>query len=70
MRCGRIQRKENKEISPEFSHAIIFVFDSAEISTFNIIADYIEAYLQIEESKHANIDKKTNDFYRTKKVII
>ena len=71
MRCGLIQKHQNKQMNPEFSHAVIFVFDCSEMSTFNIVKDYIEAYIQIEESKYTKIDSTNiKEVYRTRKVIL
>jgi hypothetical protein len=60
-----------KQLHPEFSHAMIFLFDCSEIATFNIVTDYMEAFDKIEESKRSNINsKKENNTYQVKKVMI
>lgn len=62
---------EKKEPNPNFSHAIVFVFDCSEIETFNIITDYIEAFIRVEESHKNKVKiaaKKTEIDYNVKKV--
>jgi hypothetical protein len=41
-------KARKKQLHPEFSQAMIFVFDWSEIATFNIVTDYIEAFNRIE----------------------
>ncbi|CAI2367518.1 unnamed protein product [Moneuplotes crassus] len=60
-----------KKINPEFSHALLFIFDCSEIQSFDIVCGYIEAFNKIEESKLSLVaPSQGEETYTTKKMII
>ena len=43
-----VEPGKNKEIdNPNYSHAIMFVFDWSQVESFQIVWDYIEAFKKV-----------------------
>lgn len=54
-------KARKKQLHPDFSQAMVFVFDCSEIATFSIVTDYIEAFNKIEVSNLCFIYRKVNE---------